>query len=223
MEGKQPYLGDLLTMVVNHLPNGMILQVLTFKVGVFWTKKMPSKNTTTTPLKMDVQKPGTPCQFQQKCHMQVDEQWKKNTGSCLLGKMPGMKSSDMWGFFHKPWNYRRSRMPFKQPGFNGNSVFFCGSEAIKWIYIHGLKIDPRNLKIVILANLENRPPYTPCLVSQLNVVGQFFPTVSRGPKFCLGAESVIFMNANSTLRIMEKPCYFYRVKSLGIIGGSNES
>ena len=27
MEGEQPYLGDLLTMVVNHLLTGMILQV----------------------------------------------------------------------------------------------------------------------------------------------------------------------------------------------------
>ena len=29
MEGEQPQLGDLLTMVINHLLNGMILQVLT--------------------------------------------------------------------------------------------------------------------------------------------------------------------------------------------------
>ena len=27
LEGKQPYLGDLLTMVINHLLTGMILQV----------------------------------------------------------------------------------------------------------------------------------------------------------------------------------------------------
>ena len=27
LEGEQPYLGDLLTMVTNHLLNGMILQV----------------------------------------------------------------------------------------------------------------------------------------------------------------------------------------------------
>jgi len=27
MEGEQPYLGDLLTMVINHLLTGMILQV----------------------------------------------------------------------------------------------------------------------------------------------------------------------------------------------------
>ena len=30
MEGEQPYLGDLLTMVVNHLLTGMILQAVTF-------------------------------------------------------------------------------------------------------------------------------------------------------------------------------------------------
>ncbi len=29
LEGKQPYLGDLLTMVINHLLTGMILQVVT--------------------------------------------------------------------------------------------------------------------------------------------------------------------------------------------------
>ena len=29
MEGKQPQLGDLVTMVANYLPNGMILQVVT--------------------------------------------------------------------------------------------------------------------------------------------------------------------------------------------------
>ena len=29
MEGAQPYLGDLLTMVINHLLDGMILQVYT--------------------------------------------------------------------------------------------------------------------------------------------------------------------------------------------------
>ncbi len=28
LEGEQPYLGDLLTMVTNHLLNGMILQVV---------------------------------------------------------------------------------------------------------------------------------------------------------------------------------------------------
>ena len=28
LEREQPYLGDLLTMVVNHLPSGMILKVL---------------------------------------------------------------------------------------------------------------------------------------------------------------------------------------------------
>ena len=35
MEGEQPYLGDLLTIVINHLLNGMILQVgSSYKVGV---------------------------------------------------------------------------------------------------------------------------------------------------------------------------------------------
>ena len=29
LEGKQPYLGDLLTMVISHLLTGMILQVIT--------------------------------------------------------------------------------------------------------------------------------------------------------------------------------------------------
>ena len=33
MEGKQPYLGDLLTMVINHILTGMILQVCS---GVFF-------------------------------------------------------------------------------------------------------------------------------------------------------------------------------------------
>ena len=27
LKGEQPYLGDLLTMVINHLPKGMILQI----------------------------------------------------------------------------------------------------------------------------------------------------------------------------------------------------
>ena len=127
---------------------------------------------------------------------------KKKTGSCLLGKMPGMKSSDMWGFFHKPRN--------KDPGSPLNNqdsmeiLFFCSWLRTSKVNLHGLKIDPRNLKIVTLANLENRSPLHPCLVSQLDVVGKFYPTFSRGPKFCLVAESVIFMNANSTLRIMEK-------------------
>ena len=33
MEGEQPYLGDLLTMVLDHLLNGMILQVVPFVVN----------------------------------------------------------------------------------------------------------------------------------------------------------------------------------------------
>ena len=33
LEGEQPQLGDLMTMVINHLPTGMILQVLSF--GIF--------------------------------------------------------------------------------------------------------------------------------------------------------------------------------------------
>ena len=31
LEGEQPYLEDLLTMVINHLLNGMILQVVIFR------------------------------------------------------------------------------------------------------------------------------------------------------------------------------------------------
>ena len=37
LEGEQPYLGDLLTMVINHLLTGMILQVYGHK----HQKKMP--------------------------------------------------------------------------------------------------------------------------------------------------------------------------------------
>ncbi len=42
LEGEQPYLGDLLTMVINHLLNGMTLQVTGFWAhfvnldGFFW-------------------------------------------------------------------------------------------------------------------------------------------------------------------------------------------
>ena len=35
MEGEQPQLGDLLTIVINHLPTGMILQVEGFPKKLF--------------------------------------------------------------------------------------------------------------------------------------------------------------------------------------------
>ena len=35
LEGEQPYLGDLLTMVINHLLNGMIIQVRFWRVLFF--------------------------------------------------------------------------------------------------------------------------------------------------------------------------------------------
>ena len=36
LEGKQPYLGDLLTMVINHLLTGMILQVVVHKASIIF-------------------------------------------------------------------------------------------------------------------------------------------------------------------------------------------
>ena len=41
LEGEQPQLGDLLTMVINHLLNGMILQV---EYTPLKTKECPLKN-----------------------------------------------------------------------------------------------------------------------------------------------------------------------------------
>ena len=41
MEGAQPYLGDLLAMVINHLLNGMILQVYTI---LQWIRIQEKKN-----------------------------------------------------------------------------------------------------------------------------------------------------------------------------------
>ena len=39
MEGEQPYLGDLLTMVINHLLTGMILQVPLFSETSIYIQK----------------------------------------------------------------------------------------------------------------------------------------------------------------------------------------
>ena len=43
LEREQPYLGDLLTIVINHLLNGMILQVVSFLGGVHNPNYQPAK------------------------------------------------------------------------------------------------------------------------------------------------------------------------------------
>ena len=51
MEGHQPYLGDLLTMVINHLLTGMILQV----EGIFITVEVTFDHLGRGDLSMDYQ------------------------------------------------------------------------------------------------------------------------------------------------------------------------
>ena len=126
----------------------------TFKVGVFWQKNCPPN--THHASKDGRSKPGTRSVSIDKNVTNGRWAMKKKTRQLFAGKKCRGWNPQICGDFFI------NHEIIRDPGSPLNNMerhwfSFGGSEPVEWIYIHGLKSDPRNLKIVILANLENRP------------------------------------------------------------------